>query len=205
MLHNRIYSTIRYSAQFILLGLICLVFVAPNSSDLPAFSMSFVIIALPLSIIGQAKSIIKADISDGSMELLIVTTESIKIALVKYISLLLASLSALIIVLPFAMLFCFLTYEQILLVLASSTLLLAQIASLSILTSSIEGYFRTNTNLISLTILPLIIPGVIVSGLSIHNSTNCVIFIWMLGGITMVITPIAIYLSSYLIRNIYNT
>jgi heme exporter protein B len=137
------------------------------------------------------------------MELLLSSLESIKIAMMKYIALLISNILAFSISIPLIGLFCALYLEQIVSISIVSILLLIQISGLALLTSSIEGYFRTNTEIISLVILPLIIPGIVLSGLSLNQSSNEG-FIWVLLGMDMIITPITIVLSSYLIRNIYN-
>ncbi len=203
ILQNRAYAIIRYNVQFMIFGVICLIFASPATVNLKSFATSFVIIGLPLSIINASRSIIKSDIYDGSMELLLSSLESIKIAMMKYIALLISNILAFSISIPLIGLFCALYLEQIVSISIVSILLLIQISGLALLTSSIEGYFRTNTEIISLVILPLIIPGIVLSGLSLNQSSNEG-FIWVLLGMDMIITPITIVLSSYLIRNIYN-
>lgn len=203
ILQNRAYAIIRYNVQFMIFGVICLIFVSPATANLKSLATSFVIIGLPLSIINASRSIIKSDIYDGSMELLLSSLESIKIAMMKYIALLISNILAFSISIPLIGLFCALYLEQIVSISIVSILLLIQISGLALLTSSIEGYFRTNTEIISLVILPLIIPGIVLSGLSLNQSSNEG-FIWVLLGMDMIITPITIVLSSYLIRNIYN-
>lgn len=204
-IQNRIYSIIRYNLQFLLLGSIAIIFTRGASSGLSEFGIIFTVIALPLSVISTAKSIIKADITDGYMELLMITTSPLKIVLIKYISLLINNLSSFAIALPLVAIFYSLSPWQVFLVASGGALLLAQVTALSLLTSCVEGYFRANTNLISLVILPLIIPGLIACGLLISGGEQWSVFMGVLGGVDLIIIPIIILLSDYLARNIYNT
>lgn len=205
IIQNRIHSLIRYNLQFLLLGSIAIIFTHGTSAGLAEFGIIFTVIALPLSIISTTKSIIKADITDGYMELLMITTSPIKIILVKYFSLLTNNLVAFIIALPLIMIFYSITPERMFLVAGGGVLLLGQVTALSLLTSCVEGYFRANTNLISLVILPLIIPGLIACGLLIEGSGQWTVFMSVLGGTDLVLIPLTLVLSEYLARNIYNT
>lgn len=204
-IQNRIHSIIRYNLQFLLLGSTAIIFVHGASTGLAELGIIFTVIALPLSIISTSRGIIKADITDGYMELLMITTSPIKIILIKYLGLLIHNLVALAIAMPLVAIFYSISSWQIFLISIGGSLLLGQITALSLLTSCIEGYFRTNTNIISLVILPLIIPGLIACGLLISGGEQWSVFVGLLGGVDLVIIPLTLLLSEYLMRNIYNT
>ncbi len=82
-------------------------------------------------------------------------------------------------------------------------LLIFTSSALTSLIAAIQGYFRSNTNFLAVLIMPLIIPNVVLAGIILQNSAMESLLLVMLG-INMVIIPVAIFLSSYLIKNIYN-
>lgn len=205
IIQNKIHSLIRYNLQFILLSSIAIIFTHGASPDLAKLGIIFIVIALPLSIISSTKSIIKADVADGYMELLMICINPTRIILIKYFSLLFNNIISYIIALPLIAIFYSISYEQMFLIIIGSILLIGQITALSVLLSCIEGYFRTNINLISIVILPLIIPGLIACGLLIEKSSNSTTFINILMGVDLILIPLTLMLSEYLTRNIYNT
>jgi heme exporter protein B len=90
------------------------------------------------------------------------------------------------------------------LVIITGLLLMATSCGVVILISSIQCYFRSNTNFLSTLLLPLIIPSIILSGIIIQSDNNNSSLLLILIGVNCIIVPISIYLSSYLIENIYN-
>jgi heme exporter protein B len=93
---------------------------------------------------------------------------------------------------------------QLNLVIITGLSLMATSCGVIILISSIQCYFRSNTHLLSTLLLPLIIPSIILSGIIIQSENNSYSLFLIMTGVNCIIIPISIYLSSYLIENIYN-
>lgn len=205
MAQNRIHHILRHNVQFISFSLVCLIFLCPARENIAEFGLIFLIISLPLATIGITRDIVKADIYDGSLEILMITTTTLHIVLIKFLALLLNNIAALIIAMPFIVIFYTLSFEQAMLSIANCIMLLIQISAMSLFIGCIEGYFRSNTDLISSILLPIMIPGIIVSGLLLHATYDLSLYINILLGINLIVTPIILILSGYLLRNIYNT
>ncbi|MES2214456.1 MAG: heme exporter protein CcmB, partial [Pseudomonadota bacterium] len=150
------------------------------------------------------RDIIRSDIADGYMEMLIITTSSPRIVFIKFIALCLNNTLALVISMPFIVISYSLSFDQIMLNLLSRFILLVQISAISLFTGCIEGYFRSNTNLISFILFPLIIPSIIISGMVIYSPESSYLYISILLGFAFIITPIILLLSGYLLKNLYN-
>jgi len=104
---------------------------------------------------------------------------------------------------PLLGVFFSLQLDQLVFLLLTSLLLIVLASALIILISSIQGYFRSNTNFFAILIMPLILPNIILSGILIQNLQQTYLLVIMLG-MNLVIIPPVLYLSSYLIDNIYN-
>ena len=63
-------------------------------------------------------------------------------------------------------------------------------------------FFKKNANFVGTFIMPLLIPNIIMTGLILQDNNLQLIFIMI--GINLVFLPISFFLSSYLIKNIYN-
>lgn len=203
MVYNRSYNMIFYNVQFLILSLLCLLFVYPWNQNLSTLGCVFLIAGIPISGISTSKTIIKNDLEDGSLALYLLSMNITEMVMCKFCTLLICNAVSFLITLPVITLLYSLSFHQIFLLLSVSFLFI-QISALSLLISCVESYFRSNVNFISSIIVPLILPGLIISGLIIHSSINYYIGISALIGISLIITPIALICSGYLIRNIYN-
>jgi heme exporter protein B len=203
IVYNRSYNMIFYNAQFLILSLLCLLFVYPGNHDLSTLGCVFLIAGIPISSISTSKAIIKNDLEDGSIALYLLSMNITEIVMSKFCALLICNATAFLIALPIITLLYSLSLNQIFLLLSASFIFI-QISALSLLISCVESYFRSNVNFISSIIVPLILPGLIISGLIIHNTINYYIGISALIGISLIISPIALICAGYLIRNIYN-
>jgi len=79
-----------------------------------------------------------------------------------------------------------------------------QVAALSVLIGCVDSYFRSNTEIISAIIFPLILPGIIISGLMIHDRSQDDLYLTILLGIDLIMIPITLLLSAHLLKNIHN-
>lgn len=204
LVQNRVHNILRYNVQFILLSLICLIFLYPREQNIAEFGLIFLIISLPLAAISTTKPIIKTDIADGSMELLLITVGASEVICTKFLSLFLINIAALTISMPFIALFYHLFFDQVIFSAIACILLLVQVSAMSLFVGCIEGYFRSNTDFISSILFPIIIPGIIVSGLMLNAIGQAHLYISLLLGIDLVIVPIILALSVYLLKNVYN-
>lgn len=203
LVYHRSYNLIIHNLQFLLLGMVCLLFVCPIGYDLPTLGSIFLISGLSISSIATSNPIIKRDFQDGSLELYLVTSNIYSIVLSKFFALLLCNLISFIIT-TFVIAFLYnMTLNQIFMVLSSS-ILIVQISAISLLISSVESYFRGNINMISAIIVPLILPSLIIAGLMIHDEMSYFPAMIILSAITCVITPIILVFTGYLVNSIYN-
>lgn len=203
LVYHRCYNIIIHNIQFLLLGMICLLFVCPSNYDKSVVGMIFLISGLPISIIASSAPIIKNDLEDGNLELYLVTSDINIIVLSKFFALLFCNFISFTIAV-FIMAFLYnMTYHQIFL-LYSSSILLIQISGISLLISSVESYFRGNISMISSLIVPLILPSLIIAGLMLHSDLSYYSGVTIVLAITCIITPIILLFSGYLIRNIHN-
>lgn len=203
LVYHRCYNLIIHNIQFLLLGMICLLFACPAGYDKTIFGMIFVISGLPISIIASSAPIIKNDLEDGRLELYLITSNINIIILSKFCALLFCNfVSFTIVVLIMAFLYG-MTYHQIFF-LYSSAILLIQISAISLLISSVESYFRGNISMISSLIVPLILPSLIITGIMIHRDLSYYSAMMIVLAITCIITPVTLLFSGYLIRNIHN-
>lgn len=175
-----------------------------NSHEtIASFGIVFSVVAIPLALIGVSANFLRPDIEDGSLELLLASFKPSQIILAKYLSLFVCGFIGFIINVPFSYLLFNIAIDQLLLIITCGLLLMASSAAIIMLISSIQSYFRSNTNFLSVLIMPLIIPSIILSGIIIQSDNNYSLALILLG-VNCIIVPASIYLSSYLIENIYN-
>lgn len=204
LLQNKIQNLTKYFFIFFVFcsGSITIV----NAHDKIAnFGIVFSVIAIPLSLISISTNFLRSEIEDGSLELLLVSFNPIQIALAKYLNLFICGSIAFIANAPISYLLFNMDTTHLSLLLISGLLLMSTSCGIIIMISSVQCYFRSNTNFLSSLLMPLIIPSIILSGMIIesNNTNNCSI-IFILIGVNCIIIPTSIYLSSYLIENIYN-
>lgn len=199
---NKIYNITKYI--FIFFIFCCLSITLINAyENMQIFGVIFAVISIPLALISLSNSLIKPDIEDGSLETLITTSTAVQIILAKYISLCICCCLSFFLTLPIIYVIYNIELNIFIIMVSSGLILLFLSAALITLISSIQSYFRSNTNFLSILIMPLLIPNIILSGLFLQNNTDLHLLFIMLG-VDLVIIPPALYLSSYLVENIYN-
>lgn len=202
LIQNKIYNVIKYSFLFFIFCSVNITLINA-SENIQKFSIIFSVISIPLVFIGLSNNLIKPDIEDGTLENFLTTFSPIKIILSKYIALCSCCILSFIATLPFIYIMHNIELGILVFIITSALNLLILSAALIILIASIQGYFRSNTNFLAIIIMPLLIPNTIISGILLQN-TQDVYLLFIMIGINMVIIPPALYLSSYLIENIYN-
>jgi heme exporter protein B len=199
---NKIYNIIKYSLIFFIF---CCLSVGLISSyeDIQAFGIVFAVISIPLAFIGLSYSLIKPDIEDGTIETLLTKFPASNIIIAKYIALCICFIISFGATMPIIYVMYNVEVVTFIIMIASAIILLLLSAALIILIASIQGYFKANTNFLSVLIMPLLIPNIILSGLLIQNNQDTHLLFIMIG-INFVIIPPVLYLSGYLVENIYN-
>jgi heme exporter protein B len=189
LVQNKVYNLTKY---YILFFGFCIFSIALINShdDVQKFGVIFSLVCIP-------------DIEDGSLECLLTISSAQKIVLSKFLIMSIVTFFCFTLFTPLLVLFFSLQLQQTVLLLLIALLLMVLSSALIVLIASIQGYFRSNTNFFAILIMPLILPNIILSGILIQNQRGAYLLAIMLG-INLVIIPPALYLSSYLIDNIYN-
>lgn len=199
---NKIYNITKYTLIFFIFC--CLSITLINSyENIQTFGIIFSVISIPLAFISLSSHLVKPDIEDGTLEVLLASRSPTKIVFAKYFALCICCCLSFALTTPLIYIVYNIQILTFALVLVSAYMLLFLSAALIILIAAIQGYFRANTNFLSLLIMPLIIPSIILSGILIQN-TEDIHLIFIMIGINLVVIPPALYLSGYLIKNIYN-
>lgn len=201
-LQNRVNNLTKYIFAF-LFFCTCSITLINSYSDINRFGIIFTIIALPLGLLSFANLLFKNDIDDGYLENLLSNFSSSQIVIAKLSTLFICSMAGVCLNLPIIWLFFNLNFEVLITLSIILLLLLFISTSLLVLIASIQGYFRSNTNFLSILVTPLLIPSIILAGLALQSENNTHILLIMLG-IDMIFIPITVLLSSSLIKDIYN-
>lgn len=203
LLQNKICNLTKY---FFIFFVFCSgsITIVSSHDKIANLGIIFAVISIPLSLIGIAANFLRTELEDGTLEILLTSFKPMQIILAKYLGLFICGSVAFVLNIPIS---CFLFNVeafQLNLVIITGLLLMATSCGVVILISSIQCYFRSNTNFLSTLLLPLIIPSIILSGIIIQSDNNNSSLLLILIGVNCIIIPISIYLSSYLIENIYN-
>jgi len=202
LIQNKINNLIKY---FLIFFIFCStsITIVNSHENINSFGIIFSVISIPLALIGVTVNFLKPEIEDGSLEILMTSFTPTQIILAKYLSLLISGVIGFIINIPISYLLFNISLNQLFLIMICGILLMTSSAVIIILIASIQCYFRSNTNFLSVLIMPLIIPSIILSGMIIQSDNNYSMVLILLG-INCIMVPITIGLSSYLIANIYN-
>ena len=200
-IQNKVNNFIKYlSALF----LFCTTSIALVNTyeNIDKFGIVFTIIYIPIALISFSAHILKSDLEDGTVELLLSSYTSLEIVLAKFAALYLNSLIASLLNLPIIFLAFNLSctlFSQLALVISLELLI---VCALVVLSGTVQSYFRSNTNFLPQLLMTLLLPAIIFSGLAIENPTKSYL-IFILLGINLVLVPTMLALASYLTRNIF--
>jgi len=199
---NKIYNITKYTLIFFIFC--CLSITLINSyENIQTFGIIFAVISIPLAFIGLSSHLIKPDIEDGTLEAMLTSFTPGKITTAKYIALCISCCLSFFLTAPFIYVVYNIEFTTFIIMITCGLIILFLSAALIILIAAIQGYFRANTNFLAMLIMPLLIPNIILSGILLQNNTDLHLLFIMIG-IDLVIIPPALYLSSYLVENIYN-
>ncbi len=203
LLQNKIYNLTKY---FFIFFVFCSgsITIVSSYDKIANLGIIFAVISIPLSLIGIAANFLRTELEDGTLEILLTSFKPIQIILAKYLGLFICGSVAFVLNITISCFLFNIEAFQLNLVIITGLLLMATSCGIVILISSIQCYFRSNTNFLSTLLLPLIIPSIILSGIIIQSDNNNSSLLLILIGVNCIIVPISIYLSSYLIENIYN-
>ncbi|HJD57406.1 MAG TPA: heme exporter protein CcmB [Rickettsia endosymbiont of Sericostoma sp.] len=202
LIQNRINNLSKYLFIFFLFCIFSTALIN-DQTDIKKFGIIFSVIVLPIALIGFSSLIFQQDVEDGSLELLLSSFNESEIIAAKLITIIVSSLTSALLNMPIIYIIFDLDMLTVSYLLINLILLLILSSSLLVLIGAVQSYFRSNTNLLAILIMPLLIPNIILSGLVLQNFDN-INLIFVMIGINMVLVPIIFYLSSYLIKNIYN-
>lgn len=199
---NKINNLVKYLFIYFLFGIVSITLVN-NYEDIKNFGIMFTLISIPLSLMGFTFTIFKNNLEDGNLEFLLVSYFPGEIIFAKIVSLSINSCFNCFLSVPFIYIF----FKPSIIILSTLMLVFPLLIFLSsallILISIIQAYFKTNTNILPLLIMPLLIPAIIISGFIIHSSSDAFL-LYILAGLDLILIPLLFILSKYLLKNIYN-
>ncbi|WP_375326716.1 heme exporter protein CcmB [Candidatus Tisiphia endosymbiont of Nemotelus uliginosus] len=202
LIQNRINNLTQYLVIFFSFCTFSLTLIN-EQENITKFSMTFSIILLPLALMNLPHIIFKQDLEDGNLELLLTNFTANEIIISKFLTICLTSISSTVLNLPIIYFFFNISLATLTYILLVLILLLILASALLILIAAIQSYFRANTYLLPVLIMPLLMPNIILGGIIIHNPNNLSLTFCMLG-INIILLPIILFLAAYLISNIYN-
>ncbi|RYE05924.1 MAG: hypothetical protein EOP33_01545 [Rickettsiaceae bacterium] len=173
-----------------------------NQDDMINSGLVFAIIYAPVSLIGFCDQIFRQDVEEGYLELLLNSFVSSEIILAKYCSLFLTVCACCCCCLPIIALAFNISPNLIIILFCILLLIFALACGMIILVSSIQAYFRHKTNLLQILIMFMIIPSIIIAGVILHSHAYYLFLVLL--GIDMILIPIILFLSSFLIKNVYS-
>ncbi|WP_341764511.1 heme exporter protein CcmB [Candidatus Tisiphia endosymbiont of Beris chalybata] len=202
LIQNRINNLTKYLIIFFLFCAFSLTLIN-DQENLTKFGVMFSIILLPLALVSCSHIIFTQDLEDGNLELLFTNFTEHEIIISKFLTICFIAISSAMFNMPIIYFFFNIELETFIHMVITLILLLILASALLILIAAIQSYFRSNANLLSVLIMPLLIPSIVLGGIITQNPNNISLAFCMVG-INIVLLPIILYLASYLIRNIYN-
>ena len=159
-IQNKINNLVKYTAIFLIFCTFSITLIN-SQENVQTFGIIFSVTCIPLAFIGLTHGFLKADIEDGSLENSLASSNAYKIIFAKYIALCICTLISFVLIIPIIFILYNIGVENFIAIIFSGIILITLSASLALLTSSVQGYFRTNTNFLSILIMPPIIPNII--------------------------------------------
>lgn len=207
LLHElKIQNSINHLTQYTAIFLIFCTFsitLVHSQEKIQIFGSVFSVVCIPLAFISLTNGLIKDDVEDGSLENALSSILVWKLILAKYLILCICVLTSFIYTIPISLVLYSVDVQNWGSIIFSGIILITLSSAVALLISVIQAYFRTNTNVLSILIMPIIIPNIIVSGLYIQSPEHLYLATIMVG-INLVLIPPSIYLAIYLLENIYN-
>ena len=201
-IQNKVHHLVQYTLVFFSFCLLCI-----NMINSPAagsqFVVIFLIVLIPLLLLSLPSILVKPDVEDGYHEMLLVAYSANQIVTARYLALSINISASFLLSLLLLSLLYNITHQDLPKIAICGLLLITISSALGLLIAAIQAYFRSNTNLLSILVMPLIIPTLILSGLILQGG-NCLSIASIMLGINLVIIPISLYLTTFLLKSIYN-
>lgn len=201
MICHRSYHIIRHVAYVMLFSNIIFSLIISSEDISDQMKMLLIIFGAVMATITLPSYLIKNEIQDGSLENLFVKFRPSIILLAKYCGIVMSVGIGIGITLPVIIVFYSLTFHKICYMTVVMILLIIQLLSIVLLGNIIHAYFRHNTNIILSIIMPIIIPSIIFATLALNSLK--IDFILIILGIDMILIPIILMFSNYLLSHIY--
>ena len=199
---NRIYQLSKFLLLFFSFGAICLGFINPVDKVAELLPI-FLMISIPLSVLHVTGYVFREDVASGRFDILMTAYTSWQIVIGKYVSLCIQYFLVFTLIIPSIGLIITANIADLALLTGLSTLLMLQSIALCVLLGAIQSYFVSSSNYLAVLLLPSIIPTIIIAGL-IYAGNLAITNISILFGINLVTSPLCLYLSGYLMANLYN-
>lgn len=145
---------------------------------------------------------VKSDLQDGFLETILTIANPSVIIMAKYLAIVLNMILSSIIIMPVIMLIFQIPKTELIYLYSLMMLTIMQISIILVFVNILHAYFKRNTNLLISLILPFILPTIMISSLAISSMNKD--FLMILLGIDLIFIPITFYLSSYLLKNLFN-
>ena len=202
LLHNRSFHLVRSGIYTMLTVTVMLFMVLKDHEGNSYNNLILCLFASVLVVISVPSYLFKNDYVDGNLEFLLCNMSPWKIVLGKYLALLL-SFSVSIFFAHFISYFIMgYSSREFIFLLAVIFFILVQTSLLVSFGNIVQAYFKTNTGLITSIITPLIVPCLILGSIALE--TMKIDYLMILLGIDIILIPLVLAVSSYLVSNIYN-
>lgn len=183
------------------LALILLYFLA-GKNFLATYYIEIILILNLTCFTNQIERIFKHDFDTGVLDHLMITSEIGYLIIVKFLFYLLLIIFSQISNLALALFMFHIESSKIIYKLAMFLPISIILISNLVLMASIRLYFEKNISLISTSILPFMISPYILAG--IYLSSSNVVYLYFLMAIALIIAPLTLFFTKFLIKDIYN-
>lgn len=179
-----------------------------SHDEIREFGIVFSVICIPLALINLSASMFRQDSHDGTLEALLTIFTHSQITYTKFIALFSCTFAAFTLTSPIIFLLYSPSLNSFLMFILCGLVVSLGSSSLTCLISAVQSYFRANTNFLSILIMPLIIPSIILCSLAMQAASTgdniADTYLGLLFGINIIITPISLYLTGFLVKNVWN-
>lgn len=199
---NRSHQILRSSIYMMLLSLLMFSMIIPK--DILSMELKLLIsfAGLIFTTMIVPPYLIKSDLNDGFLETILTIYNPFQIIMGKYIALVINLALSCLVMAPIIMLLFQIPLIELAYLYGLMMLTIMQISIILVFVNILHAYFKRNTNLLISLILPLILPSIMIASLAL--STLKIDFLMILLGIDLIFIPITFYLSTYLLKNLFN-
>lgn len=201
LIMNKVFFVGQYIFLSLIFNIISFTFIT-GDKDAGDIGLILPIAFIPLIILTSSYLFIKADVDDGNMTILLTTLEPYYIILSKFMALVSIAIIASLGIFPISAIIYTYTSAKFLSIIIAQIFLIIQTSAFAILMSSIISYFKNNTHFLITLILPLLIPSIIINGILLKNFEIDIMLASL--GLLLIMVPICLLFSNYLLKNVYN-